>query len=205
MSPFPFRYRSIGKLPWLCCLAIGSLTVAAQHYRFRVLGQDEGLLNLNVRSVLQDKAGFLWLGTGNGVFRFDGVGFTRFSSKEGLPAAYTLALAESATGELWVSVQGGLARYRDGRFRAVAAPGPSMVRAMAGTATGEMILASEEGLYVASAAGEIKRMRQGGTTTVAVARDGAIWFDCGRRHFVFHWKSLLRLRSGFVMCYAYPP
>ena len=29
--------------------------------------------------------------------------------------------------------------------------------------------------------------------------------DGGGRHFVFHWKSLLRLRSGFIICYAYPP
>lgn len=157
------------------------MAATAQQYRFRVLGQDEGLLNLNVRSALQDRAGFLWLGTGNGVFRFDGVGFTRFSTKEGLPAAYTLALAESASGELWVSVQGGLARYRDGRFVPVAGPGPGMIRAMAGTANGEMLLAGEEGLHAVSASGEIKRIRQGGATTVAVDRDGAIWFDCGQR------------------------
>ena len=44
----------------------------AQRLAFRQYGARDGLTNLNVRSLLHDHHGSLWVGTDNGLFRFDG-------------------------------------------------------------------------------------------------------------------------------------
>ena len=43
----------------------------AQRYTFQQYGQAEGLSNLNVNVLLQDRAGVLWAGTENGLNAFD--------------------------------------------------------------------------------------------------------------------------------------
>ena len=65
----------------------GSAPLCAQHYNFKFYGQEEGLQNLAVQSVLQDREGFLWVGTQNGLFRYDGSRFKAFTKADGLPGA----------------------------------------------------------------------------------------------------------------------
>jgi hypothetical protein len=58
----------------------------AQHYSFsepaKALG--EGLGNLNVNCIAQDRQGYLWVGTENGLYRYDGSQFREFGAGEGL-------------------------------------------------------------------------------------------------------------------------
>ena len=61
----------------LVCLDVAS-PVEAQQYSFRYYGTEEGLTNLAVKAVFQDRTGFLWAGTENGLFRYDGQRFERF-------------------------------------------------------------------------------------------------------------------------------
>src|SRR6266481_1038658 len=84
--------------------------VSAQRYNFKFYGEDEGLKNLGVQAVLQDRAGFLWAGTQNGLYRYDGNHFTEFTTREGLPGTRIKSLYESADGTLWVGTDRGLAR-----------------------------------------------------------------------------------------------
>src|SRR6202158_4480066 len=105
---------------WILVLA-GALSLfapglSAQRYNFKFYGEDEGLKNLAVQTVLQDRAGFLWAGTQNGLYRYDGNHFTAFTSRDGLPGTRIEALYESADGTLWVSTGRGLARRANGRF-----------------------------------------------------------------------------------------
>jgi PAS domain S-box-containing protein len=51
------------------------------HTKFRVFGPADGLRNLVIASIAQDANGFLWLGTEDGVYRFDGERFTRFPNE----------------------------------------------------------------------------------------------------------------------------
>ena len=48
-----------------CCLALLGLgaSLFAQHYNFKVYGLDEGLGNLSVECLVQDRTGFMWIGT----------------------------------------------------------------------------------------------------------------------------------------------
>jgi ligand-binding sensor domain-containing protein len=74
----------------------------------------EGLPNNSVMNVLQDKNGFIWLGTENGLSRFDGYEFLNFFSNQ--PDSVTLSnnhcsrLAEDTAGYIWVSTLHGLNR-----------------------------------------------------------------------------------------------
>ena len=58
----------------------------AERYRFRHFGQDDGP-NTAVTQILQDRTGFLWVGTADGLFRYDGGYFQRFGMEQGLPSA----------------------------------------------------------------------------------------------------------------------
>ena len=57
----------------------------AQEYSFRYFGVADGLNNLSVRSVFQDRVGFLWVATVNGYFRHGGERFEAFKAAQGVP------------------------------------------------------------------------------------------------------------------------
>lgn len=72
----------------------------------------------SVICVVQTRDGYLWLGTRNGLVRFDGVRFTAFD-KETTPelgGRVIQALLEDASGSLWIGTSGGLTRFQDGHF-----------------------------------------------------------------------------------------
>lgn len=70
-----------------------ALSAAGPRYTFQLYRHREGLGNLNVRSLFQDRQGFLWIGTDNGLFRFDGERFRSFRTEQGLPNAHISAIA----------------------------------------------------------------------------------------------------------------
>lgn len=79
----------------------------------RVYGTEQGLPSNWVHTVLQSSDGFLWVGTHNGLARFDGVNFISHKRPR-LPANDCRALLESRDGTLWIGTTGGLAKYRRG-------------------------------------------------------------------------------------------
>ncbi len=102
-------------------IATGSPAVA-QHYLFKNYGQDEGLTNLVVQTIVQDHLGFLWVGTQNGLFRFDGNRFQSYFHGNGLPSSEICSLHESADGVLWVGTRDGVIRFKNNHFEPIAAP-----------------------------------------------------------------------------------
>ena len=88
-------------------------------YAFRTFAEEDGLGNLTVECLLQDRSGFLWVGTQDGLFRFDGARFTRFGREEGLPSTRINCLHETADGRLYVGTRSGLARRVGEHFVAI--------------------------------------------------------------------------------------
>ena len=87
-------------------------------YSRTVWTQEHGLPQDTIRAIAQTTDGYLWLGTDEGLARFDGYEFTVFSKANGdLPANSITALAAAADGSLWIGTSNGLALYRDGQFR----------------------------------------------------------------------------------------
>jgi diguanylate cyclase (GGDEF)-like protein len=111
-------------------LAVGGVALAsaaeaapARPIRFHRLSLEEGLSQTTVNAILQDRRGFLWIATEDGLNRFDGYEFTVYKADPtaagSLPADSTWAIAEDPAGDLWVATEGGgIARWdaRGDRF-----------------------------------------------------------------------------------------
>ncbi|WP_267875566.1 ligand-binding sensor domain-containing diguanylate cyclase [Duganella radicis] len=74
----------------------------------RQFGQHEGLGNMGVTSLVQDGDGYLWAGTENGLYRYDGERFHRF--RTGVPGSVVAALHADQAGQIWVGTTEGLCR-----------------------------------------------------------------------------------------------
>jgi hypothetical protein len=115
-------------------IAIAILTVAlftepaeAQQYSFRVYGLDQGLNSLAVKGLYQDKKGFLWVSTENGIFRYDGERFQSFGAKDGIPPSSGVAFGEAPDGSLLAGGEIGLFRKTGDRFEPISMPGAKHV------------------------------------------------------------------------------
>jgi len=111
----------------------------------------EGLPQSRIRAVLQTHDGYIWLGTDNGVVRFNGSAFTSFTVETGsLRDNEVWALREDDDHALWIGTYGGgVTRYKDGRFqtftRANGLP-DDVVLHIDKDAAGDLWLATPEGL-----------------------------------------------------------
>lgn len=86
----------------------------AQSYYFRHYQVENGLSNNTVFCSIQDKNGFLWFGTKEGLNRFDGYRFKLFrldDEGEKLKRDVIYCLCNDGQGALWVGTQNGLYRY----------------------------------------------------------------------------------------------
>lgn len=80
---------------------------------------DDGLPQNSVSSIIQDSNGYLWLGTEEGLARFDGVQFSIFDKKkiEAFQLNDVVTLYAARSGTLWIGTRGGgLLQYTEGNF-----------------------------------------------------------------------------------------
>ena len=102
------------RIPWLRLIPRKALT----QYSTSVWTQQQGLPQDAVRAIAQTTDGYLWLGTDEGLARFDGYEFVSFNRERGAPASNSIsALAAGRDGSLWIGSRSGLTRYKDGRFQ----------------------------------------------------------------------------------------
>ncbi len=95
---------------------------AKADYVFKSWGIENGLPQNSVFALEQTSDGYLWVGTLQGLARFDGSRFTVFEggNTEGLPHARITNLMETENGDLWIATAAhGLNRYRQGKFTAL--------------------------------------------------------------------------------------
>ncbi|WP_313916657.1 two-component regulator propeller domain-containing protein [Tahibacter sp.] len=107
--------------------------VDAAAIRFQNYDAEQGLSHGRVRAIAQDRDGYIWIATRDGLNRFDGHRFRVYrhdpADPGSLPDNVVMALATTADGALWIGTAGGgLARYDAERdrfqvFRAGAATG----------------------------------------------------------------------------------
>jgi ligand-binding sensor domain-containing protein/two-component sensor histidine kinase len=92
-------------------------TAAAQKPLLRHYTQKEGLPSNVVYNIFEDRRGFLWFFTDQGISQFDGHHFQNFSINEGLPDNEVFHMAEDNEGRLWVVCLNKQACYiKDGRI-----------------------------------------------------------------------------------------
>ncbi|WP_170304280.1 ligand-binding sensor domain-containing diguanylate cyclase [Duganella radicis] len=155
--------------------------------------------------LIQDRQGFLWIGTQAGLVRWDGNRHVKYvadaARDEALPDSYIMSLHIDPQGRLWIGMSsGGLARYdaaRDSfvRYRA-GADGlrDPRVSAIADDGQGGLWLATGRGLDHLGADGRFSRQRQedladlpeGGIDALLREADGTLWI--GTRRGLFRLK-----------------
>jgi signal transduction histidine kinase/FixJ family two-component response regulator/HPt (histidine-containing phosphotransfer) domain-containing protein len=175
----------------LSCLTFAA-PANAQQYSFRYYGAEDGLTNAAVKVLFQDRTGFLWAGTENGVFRFDGQRFQRYGTVEGLPHEVVLSLGETPDGRMLAGYRRGLYQQEGDRFEKLSLPGGGGIDSYSAIqleGQGRTFIATDHGLIVATKPVEGSRPAFRLLTRPAGANGpdahgvflepGAVWYGCG--------------------------
>lgn len=169
----------------------------AQQLPLRMFSQPDGLANQSLTSLAQDRRGYIWVGTENGLFRFDGARLQRYGRAEGLRDTFITALHIDGHDRLWTATGTGLCYWEHGRCIAVPAPDGQPIRVwpgqhLAAHGADGVLAVHERELLVIERAGhggwqarpyfnaaqrstwpELDRIY-----SVTVAADGALWLGC---------------------------
>lgn len=101
-----------------CRLAALSPNESVTQYTRTLWTQAQGLPQDTVRAIAQTQDGYLWLGTEEGLARFDGYEFVTITKESGhLPSNFITSLCASRDGGLWIGTPSGLTHYLGGHFR----------------------------------------------------------------------------------------
>ncbi|KAF0217836.1 MAG: signal transduction histidine kinase [Ignavibacteria bacterium] len=77
----------------------------------------DGLASSTVYDVLQDKDGFMWFGTLNGLSKFNGKDFTTFTVADGLNSNVITSLAKGDSGKIYIAnYENGINLFKNGKF-----------------------------------------------------------------------------------------
>ena len=87
-------------------------TAKKPYYYFRTLDIKDGLSHNTVNTILQDRQGFMWFGTKDGLNLYDGLVFRTFQKENSsLGNNFITALHEDAEGNIWVGTDAGVYIY----------------------------------------------------------------------------------------------
>ena len=132
-------------------LAVLCWTSKAQgDYMFFHLSLDKGLSDARVSTIVQDRYGFMWMGTPNGLNRYDGYSIQTFYAGNGLPSNSISSLFSDSRGQLWVGTSRGIVRYNfiTQQFDSCRLPRPvTTVFCFTEDASGNIYCGTREGLF----------------------------------------------------------
>jgi streptogramin lyase/two-component sensor histidine kinase len=109
---------------------------------------DEGLPSSEVYQLLQDREGFIWCCTGNGIARFDGTSFVSFTTANGFPDRGAYHMREDKRGRIWfIAFAGKICYYESGKFHSPVIPlvKNDFVRWMEETPDGRLLFLTHNG------------------------------------------------------------
>jgi ligand-binding sensor domain-containing protein/signal transduction histidine kinase len=184
---------------WLLAVASAGAQVPAPQsqlsdWLIHLWQTEHGLPQNAVTSVLQSRSGYLWIGTFNGVARFDGVDFTVFNpgNTPALRSGRVTSLFEDAEGTLWIGQDtGDLTAFRENVWREARLPDGwpgGIIQAMRTDSSGALWLLHPSGLLL--------RLHDG---LVIPAKPGEAYGPLGFFHDVKGTLWLLRNQSLAVL------
>jgi ligand-binding sensor domain-containing protein len=98
------KRKSWALLPLLLLITCTGFSQTPFFQHYYLLRKNEPV---QVNTVFQDNAGFMWFGTDRGLFRFDGRNYKRYTVTDSLPDNHVTAIAQDSAGTLWTGHRNG--------------------------------------------------------------------------------------------------
>ncbi len=120
--------------------------VRSQNFRFLDYGVEQGLCDNFIYNIIQDPHGYLWLGTGEGICRFDGFKFTQSFPGDTLPLSPVTQSFRDSHGRVWFGFDdGSLAMLDDVAFTMIRVPKQNMgkINGIGETSQSDIIVATQ--------------------------------------------------------------
>ena len=138
---------------WLALLLAAPAHALDPHERFHDYVRDNwsvenGLPQISVLTITQDGTGYIWLGTQNGIARFDGVRFNVYDRRTtGVDTTMATISYTDRGGKPWFGTAHGVLRLNHGKFELLrAGNGSAAVQGIAESADGSMLFATSLGV-----------------------------------------------------------
>ncbi|MEO8210228.1 MAG: two-component regulator propeller domain-containing protein [bacterium] len=107
----------MNRLSILLLLFIIDIYSFGQTFNYTHYTVEDGLASTNVYVAFQDSKHFMWLGTDNGVNRFDGKNFEIYTTENGLADNDVLRIFEDSQQRIWfLTIGGHLSYFKDGKI-----------------------------------------------------------------------------------------
>ena len=101
----------------LCWISLLAMDCWGQQYKFNHFSVKEGLSEPFIYTINQDDKGFLWIGTGEGLFRYDGFHFNHYTTQDSLAGYFITESMKDSAGNLWFGhMNGGITQYNGKTF-----------------------------------------------------------------------------------------
>jgi len=170
----------------LICFFCGHPALRAQEYYFKHYHVENGLSNNSVNCSMQDKKGFLWFGTINGLNRFDGYRFRIFrhdhDDSTSIGSNFIRCMYEDKKGFLWIGTNKGIYIFNthSEKFKPFPVSGLEEVSDIREDQTGGVWLISNSNLFhYDPASGKMKPYKPdilGGTvSSLSISPDNSVW------------------------------
>ncbi len=141
-------------LPWVVVVhfELAVPLCAQQNYTFTSINNENGLAHNNVFEIFQDKEGFIWLGAGSHLQRFDGKNFITFEYEVGNNSTISFGDVRSVIQDteetIWVGLDGGgISLLKDGKFSTLK---KGSVEGFSANVIEQIIQISDGSFYIAS-------------------------------------------------------
>ena len=166
-------------------LFIFVFSARSQYFPEKLFTVDDGLPQSIITTIVKDAYGYLWIGTNEGMARFNGKNFKNYTQSNGYPFHLISGIVEKEPGVLWVSDYGfGLFELKNNSARHIVFD-PALkdfhVNFLTKEKDGRILLGSDPGgLYIFKNGLLIKHYSDaseipGGILCASVTADGAIW------------------------------
>ncbi|MCB9225145.1 MAG: two-component regulator propeller domain-containing protein [Crocinitomicaceae bacterium] len=121
-----------------------------QSFRFNQYTTEDGISQNFIYSINQDKNGYLWVGTGEGLCRFDGKNFYTYTTDQGLAENVITCSYVDEIGTQWIGHNGGqISKFENGKFSVIPNDKAiqSKINAISGNGNGVFFVAQNEGVF----------------------------------------------------------
>ena len=168
-----------------------------------------------VNQVYQDRLGYIWVSTDNGLNRYDGYSFQSYTSEDGLPIDNIICVIQDKSDLIYVGASSGLYVKMDGKFRAVINQEtgeelPAYIKSLCLDPEGHIIIAtSGRGVWELIATDTVRNIVTGGRESryinkVMFDHKGVMWLSADRYGLLGYKKTGTGRNSKYTLVAKYP-